>query len=126
VLATNPMFPATAIRQRLEWAGLRALDFSLITTLENSHACKPRANYFLEILQPLGVHGDEALMVGDDWRLDIAPAMTLGLRTYWINDRGRDRPVLTSPPDSSGTWQEFVMWWHKVDGEITPSAPAAV
>jgi FMN phosphatase YigB (HAD superfamily) len=116
VLATNPMFPATATLQRLDWAGLRAFDFSLITTLENSHACKPQANYFLEILQPLGVHCEEALMVGDDWRLDIAPAMTLGLQTYWINNRGCDRPGLTSPPDLSGTWQEFVTWWRKVDG----------
>jgi FMN phosphatase YigB (HAD superfamily) len=112
VLATNPMFPATAIDQRLEWAGLRASDFTHITTLENSHACKPHARYFTEVLRLIGVKPHEALMIGDDWRLDIAPAIALSLRTYWINRRRHPLPSDGPRPDAWGTWQDFVAWWR--------------
>ena len=114
VLATNPMFPSAAILQRLEWAGLHASEFTYITSLENAHACKPSPRYFLEILNLIGVQPHEALMIGDDWRLDIAPASALGLRTYWLNSRGRARPAQTPPPEATGTWPEFVAWWQKL------------
>jgi len=41
VIATNPVFPLTAIEQRLEWAGVRDFDYALITSYENMHAAKP-------------------------------------------------------------------------------------
>ena len=115
VLATNPMFPLTAILQRLEWANLPASDFTHITTLENSHACKPHARYFTEVLHLIGVEPREALMIGDDWRLDIAPAIALGLHTYWLNKRGRQPPAQAPQPEACGTWHEFVDWWQSVE-----------
>ena len=115
VLATNPMFPLTAILQRLEWASLRASDFTHITSLENSHACKPHARYFTEVLSLIGVEPREALMIGDDWRLDIAPAMALSLHTYWLNERGCQPPAHVPRPEASGTWNEFVDWWQAVE-----------
>jgi FMN phosphatase YigB (HAD superfamily) len=115
VLATNPMFPSTAILQRLEWAGLHASDFTRITTLENSHACKPRARYFTEVLHLIGVEPREALMIGDDWRLDIAPAIALDLHAYWLNERGRQQPAQAPRPDAFGAWHEFVDWWQAIE-----------
>ena len=38
-VATNPIFPMTALRQRLEWAGLDPDGFELITAYENSRYC---------------------------------------------------------------------------------------
>ena len=40
IIATTPLLPATAIEQRLEWAGVADFPYRLITTIENSHATK--------------------------------------------------------------------------------------
>ena len=117
VLATNPIFPSAAVVQRMEWAGLHASEFTHITMLENAHACKPSASYFVEVLSLIGVQPHEALMIGDDWRLDIAPAIALGLRTYWLNSRGRTRPAQTPLAEAEGTWPEFLEWWHELTSE---------
>jgi phosphoglycolate phosphatase-like HAD superfamily hydrolase len=42
VIATNPVFPATAIKQRMEWGGVAGFPYQLVTTYENSRACKPK------------------------------------------------------------------------------------
>ena len=86
VVATNPLFPRAAIEQRLEWAGLPVseFDFALVTAYENMHAAKPQPSYYHEILAAVGAEPDGALMVGDDWKNDIAPAAEVGLFTYWI------------------------------------------
>lgn len=88
VIATNPLFPRTAIEQRLEWAGVPASDYpyALVTTYETMHAAKPRPAYYREILSVIGRAPDEALMVGDDWDNDVVPAAATGLYAYWINE----------------------------------------
>jgi putative hydrolase of the HAD superfamily len=48
------------------------------------HAAKPQPIYYREILEVVGCEPSEALMVGDDWRNDIAPAAAAGLFAYWI------------------------------------------
>ncbi len=95
VVATNPLFPRLAIEQRLAWAGLPAddYDFALVTSYENMHAAKPQPAYYREILAAVGVAPHEALMVGDDWKNDIAPAAGVGLFTFWIADAD------SAPPD---------------------------
>lgn len=111
VLATNPMFPARAIYQRMRWAGLDAQDFARISTPENSHACKPSPAYFREILDAVDVAPEDALMVGNDWRMDIAPAIALGMSAYWITEPDRKHTAEAAPQVASGTWQDFVAWW---------------
>jgi len=71
-VATNPIFPMTALRQRLEWAGLDPDGFELITAYENSGYCKPNPAYYTEIAQKLGVDPGQCLMVGNDAREDLA------------------------------------------------------
>ena len=70
--------------------------FTLVTTYENSHFSKPNPRYYQEILDKLGCLPQEGMMVGDDFGNDIAPAMQIGLHTYWITDgtRGADSPYL--------------------------------
>ena len=86
VIATNPLFPRRAIEHRLDWAEVSDFHFKLITTYENSHFSKPNPRYYQEILDKIGCRPREAVMVGDDFRNDIAPAMHVGLHTYWITD----------------------------------------
>lgn len=86
VIATNPIYVAEAMRQRLKWAGLPD-DFSaynFVTHAENMHFAKPHPAYYAEILGRIGIEPDEALMLGDDERNDIHAAATVGLYTRQI------------------------------------------
>lgn len=111
VVATNPMFPRVAIEQRLLWAGVPVCEqnYALVTTLENMHATKPNVAYYEEILDVLGVEGDTAVMVGDDWTNDIEPAAQLGIRTFWITQNG-ETPPDASLIEGSGTLDDFYQW----------------
>jgi len=71
VLATNPIFPEIATRQRIKWAGLDINDFELVTTYENSRFSKPNLNYYLEILDKINVTATECMMIGNDVSEDM-------------------------------------------------------
>jgi FMN phosphatase YigB (HAD superfamily) len=85
VIATNPIFPESAIRQRMEWAGVSDFPFKLVTSYEVMHSTKPHSRYYKEILEHIGRSSDEGIMVGDDWGNDIVPAMKAGLQVFWVN-----------------------------------------
>jgi FMN phosphatase YigB (HAD superfamily) len=88
VIATNPIYPETAIKQRMEWANLPTDEslYALITHAENMHSAKPNPAYFAEILTHIDIEPHEALMVGDSLKSDIIPAQTIGIHTYQVND----------------------------------------
>ncbi len=104
VIATNPVFPEVAIHQRLAWAGLEDLPFSWITTLENTHACKPHAAYFREILDRLGCVPPSTLMVGDDVVFDL-PARQVGIPIFLIVNEDTPAESLAQA-DFRGTLEE--------------------
>jgi HAD superfamily hydrolase (TIGR01662 family) len=108
VIATNPLFPRRAIEHRLDWAGILDLPFTLITTYENSHFCKPNPNYYREILDEVGCEPNQALMVGDDFENDIEPAKQVGLHTYWITDGTAD--AVPSYSGAQGTLADCLEW----------------
>ena len=85
-IATSPLFPLTAITQRLEWAELspEKYPFSLITSYETFHFSKPHPSYFAETLAQLGWPEGPVLLVGNDFENEIKPAQLLGLPTYWV------------------------------------------
>ena len=85
VLATNPLFPDTAIRQRMGWAGVADLPFDLITTYENMHATKPSPAYYREIAAFLGIPPAVCLMAGDDLAMD-GPAVSAGMRFFHVTE----------------------------------------
>lgn len=84
-LATNPLFPKIATHTRLSWAGLAAEDFDLITTYENSTYCKPKLDYYEEVLKNLGREARECIMIGNDVKEDMCAA-NLGMDTYLLTD----------------------------------------
>ncbi len=86
VIATNPLFPEAAVRQRMEWAGVADFPYPLVTSYEVVHACKPYPRYYTEIVERLGRRPGECVMVGDDWGNDIVPSRQAGLYTYWVNE----------------------------------------
>ena len=84
-LATNPLFPAIATENRTRWAGLDPNDFELITTYEASTCCKPNPDYYREVLDRLGVRGEECVMVGNDVDEDLV-ARQLGMQVFLLTD----------------------------------------
>jgi FMN phosphatase YigB (HAD superfamily) len=111
VIATNPLFPASAIEQRLDWAGIPVEEFpyDLVTTYENMHATKPQQAYYEEILEVIDVESAAALMVGDDWKNDMEPASQLGLRTYWVQEGWQDPPELVPAIDGVGSIESLYL-----------------
>jgi FMN phosphatase YigB (HAD superfamily) len=105
VIATNPIFPETAIRQRMEWAGVADFPFKLVTSYEVMHAAKPNSRYYSEILERISRSPDECIMVGDDWGNDIAPAMKINLQVFWVNTTTDSMNALD--PAARGTLAEF-------------------
>ncbi|MDI3316617.1 MAG: HAD family hydrolase [Bacillota bacterium] len=95
-VATDPVFPEAAIRERLRWAGLDDLPFSLVTTYEEMHYTKPHLGYYREILERLGARPEESWMLGNDMAQDMVAA-ELGIHTFFVErlpkNLERARPV---------------------------------
>ncbi len=94
VLATNPLFPTIATAERIKWAGLEEDDFDLITTYEDNYFCKPKIEYYLDILKRIGRKPEECLMVGNDVEEDMV-VEEINMATYLlteclINPKGKD------------------------------------
>lgn len=86
VIATNPLFPQTAIEQRLAWADVPVTDYdyALVTTYENMHAAKPTPAYYTEILARIDCAPANAVMVGDSVENDMQPSQALGMPCFWM------------------------------------------
>jgi FMN phosphatase YigB (HAD superfamily) len=110
VIATNPMFPLTAIEQRMEWAGVGVdrFDYALVTSYETSRATKSHPAYYREILEVIGCQPAAAVMVGDNWEWDIVHAEMAGVPGYWIAASGAKPPDLRATPVACGTLDDFL------------------
>jgi FMN phosphatase YigB (HAD superfamily) len=99
VIATNPLFPRTAIEQRMAWGGVGVdrFDYALVTCYENSHATKSSPAYFREIVDFLERKPEECLMVGDNWGWDVVCAGKAGIPSYWIATDGARPPEPAVP-----------------------------
>jgi len=118
-IATNPLFPRTAILQRLEWAGLtpQKYPFRLIPSYETYHFAKPNTAFFTETLACLGWSADPVVMVGDDFDHDIAPARLLGIGNYWITDV--EHASGDNAPGSAGYGgiEDLISWIDSIPSE---------
>jgi HAD superfamily hydrolase (TIGR01509 family) len=95
VVATNPVFPRAAVRERMRWAEVHDYDFAHVTVMENSYYCKPHPGYYRQILEVIDREPEECIMVGDDEKRDL-PAGELGIATFWIH------PSPAAPEPDSG------------------------
>jgi HAD superfamily hydrolase (TIGR01549 family) len=128
VIATNPLFPRTAIIQRLEWAGLGSEidNFTLVTTYEAFHNAKPSPSYYAEILGRLGRGPGEAAMIGDDCENDIQPASVLGVCGFHMAPSGISQHAPSAGPlDQSIIWIERLKQQPEYPQTLSPQAALA-
>lgn len=85
VIATNPLFPFSAVLERMRWVNIDDIEFALITSYENSCYTKPHVQYYQEILNNLALEPQETIMIGNDMQEDMV-ASELGVRTYLVED----------------------------------------
>ena len=114
-IATSPLFPRTAIEQRLAWAGVpvERYNYALITSYEYSHFSKPHLEFYAEILGRLGISPHEAAMIGNDPENDIAPAQTMGLSVFHVS-----RSPLDAFP--GGHLIDIIPWLERVTNQNRP------
>jgi len=120
VIATSPLFPRTAIAQRLEWAGLspEKYPFALITSYETFHFSKPNPSYFAETLAQLGWPEDAVLVVGNDLENDIHPAQKLGLPAYWLQPNLDRLQGGITGPGGTGELAGLIPWLDQTPPEV--------
>lgn len=111
-VATNPMFPRTAIIQRLEWAGLPPdeIPFTQIPSYEIFHFTKPNPAFFAEFLGGIGWPDGPVLMVGNDPDHDVNGAKGMGIPVFLISENRGQYPTDQPRPDGSGTLAEVLSW----------------
>ena len=85
ILATNPIFPEDAVKSRLDWIGLCADDFDMVTTYETCTYCKPNPQYYYELMRSAGKNPRQCLMVGNNVKEDMAAAIT-GAKVFLLTD----------------------------------------
>ena len=85
ILATNPIFPATATKTRIGWAGLSPEDFEFFTCYENTCYCKPNLDYYRDVLKRANLSPGECLFVGNDVDEDMV-AESLGINVFLLTD----------------------------------------
>ena len=101
-LATAPVFPETATRQRAGWGDIYLSDFDLVTTYENVYHTKPSLEYYSDIAKALNVLPEECIMIGNDAYDDMV-ASELGMRVFLITDHlvNRGGVDITAYPNGS-------------------------
>jgi len=107
-IATNPLFPENATRQRIEWAGLNPEDFDFFSAFDDFHFTKPNLTYYAECLGRLGWPEETVVMVGDNLTHDLLPFEQLGYPAFWVN------PTATEDARPLGRLTEVKPWLEKI------------
>ena len=113
VIATSPVFPLRAIEARLKWAGIADYPFTLITSYEVMHTCKPHINYFMETAGMAGLDAKDCLMIGNDKQDDL-PAVRTGMRTFLLEEAVLDNGKGAEAPSYQGKSQALMDLLKKI------------
>lgn len=112
VLATNPVFPEVAIRERMKWCKIDGFPWRFVTTLHNMHFCKPHLEYYQEICRFLKLDPRKCVMIGNDVQEDMV-AKKLGMKTFLVEDFLIDRGG-GETPDMRGSLKDVPLGIEKL------------
>lgn len=110
VVATLPVFPASAIEARIRWAGIDPNLIEFYTSYETSHFTKPNPAYYQELLNRLDADPEECLMVGNNVDEDMI-AKTLGMSVFLLTDdliNEHDKNIAQYPNGSYDDLQAYI------------------
>lgn len=126
-IATNPLFPFTAVQQRLQWANLDSgmITYAVITSYETCHFAKPQPAFFSEVKARIEGFDHPVVMIGNDLHDDIIPSGLAGIPSFWLTD-SKDPLPADLPEGSSKGRMENVKTWLKTIESITPREPATI
>jgi FMN phosphatase YigB (HAD superfamily) len=112
-IATNPLFPKTAILQRIAWAGINLDDddIALVPSYETFSFSKPNPTFYTEFLAKMGWPDGPVVMIGNDLEADILPARKIGIKTFYTPEDGAPLPLNYSEYTSPGGNIEDVIPW---------------
>ncbi|SDY30669.1 haloacid dehalogenase superfamily, subfamily IA, variant 1 with third motif having Dx(3-4)D or Dx(3-4)E [Evansella caseinilytica] len=114
-VATNPLFPRTAIHHRLQWADVADIPFDLVTVYEESTYTKPHAEYYMEICSRLDVRPEDCIMVGNDIQEDMV-ASEIGMKTFLVEGYVIDRGEPHYRIDDRGTLEALFRKLQRKEG----------
>lgn len=89
VVATNPLVPQIANRERVRWAGVDDVQWLEITSFEGYSSCKPQVRFYQEICDKLQLDPADCLMVGNSLTDDL-PSVELGMDFYLMLNEDSD------------------------------------
>lgn len=72
--------------------------FSHFFLSEDLGFMKPDRRFFDAVLQKLAVPPDQCLVIGDDYKVDIAGAIAVGIPQVWYNYANTTLPPTSTPP----------------------------
>ncbi len=111
-IATNPVFPLSAIQHRIAWAGLDEGLFDFVSSYQNMTSTKPHPGYFAQIATALGVPAGQCVMAGNHLSNDLVGAAAVGMRTFWVTTFPiADAELL---PDAQGSLDDLRRWLFPV------------
>ncbi|MBG0787136.1 MAG: HAD family hydrolase [Anaerolineaceae bacterium] len=125
-IATNPVFPEVATRERILWAGLKPESFPYFTTYEHFHFTKPHMTYYAECLGRLGWPEGKIVMIGDDPMRDIEPMQALGFPTFQIHSEKNGYKGSEGTIAEVRNWLEGIMKQPNSKPPFSPEANIAI
>lgn len=131
VVATNPLFPMTAMRTRLTWGGYDRVKnpFRYVTSYENMHFAKPNLAYYAEILGVLGWPYQPVGMIGNSLRDDILPVANLGFPAYWLEGEPYQIPDHVQNLVTVGSFKGIQHWIDSLEStsiNLKPKTNSAI
>jgi len=116
-IATRPLFPRTAIVQRLEWAGLSIENypFAIVPSFETFHFSKPNPAFYAELLAQIGWPDQPAVMVGNTLEDDILPASQFNIPAFWLNDHQEPLPANVHSLTGQGKINDVYDWIKNIE-----------
>lgn len=81
-VASDPLMPLSAMRERISWAGLTPDHFKVIPTFDSFHYCKPHLGFYAEVADRLGVKTENCLLV--TMSSEDVICRELGMKTFLV------------------------------------------
>jgi FMN phosphatase YigB (HAD superfamily) len=102
-LATNPVWSPEVVELRVKWAGLEMDLFQSFTHVQRMSACKPRIEYYKELLSQEKLDPEKCLLIGDDMQND-APAARTGIRVFILSHQNQATRMTRGISGQASLW----------------------